>query len=261
MDQSEIKPSFSFKYLVLTLLTTMIISAAGLGVTKLYESKPKKELGLINGFEINLLNDEELPKEVIEAKYFLKSDPKKEISTLFRKKVSIENLGNEGVENLNISAVIKGDKLFFASDPKITTSPKEIIDAIVITKGNGSNSTKHDWVVSLLNPGEIIMFEYSVYSEESIKEVELNIIPRKKDWTITEQLSDISAKYSLARLTITAGLTPIVFILSLLLLSISVYRIQWVRRKDFRESYSNFFEFYMKHRPNNLFGGANKRVN
>ncbi len=256
MDQSEIKPSFSLKYLVLTFLTTIIISAVGLGLTKLYESKPKKQLTLINSFEINLLNDDSLPKEVIEAKYYLKGAPKKEIATLFRKKVSIQNTGNEGAENLHISAAIKGDKLFFVSDPKFSTTPEEIINAISVKKGKGNNDIKHDWVVSLLNPGEIITLEYNVFSEEVPEKIELNIIPRKKDWVIIEQSTRKDDKYSLKRILF-AGTTPIVLILQILMLTVVVYRIQWLRRKDFRESYSSFFEFYMKHRPYNLFGNTN----
>jgi hypothetical protein len=49
MVQKEIKPSFSLKYLLLTLLTTAIVTAAGIGITKLFETKSNKELTVYVG--------------------------------------------------------------------------------------------------------------------------------------------------------------------------------------------------------------------
>lgn len=253
MEQKEVKPSFSIKYLVLTLITTIIISGVGLGFSKLYVSKTKKEFTLIDAFEIDLLNDDALPKEQIEVKYYLKGNPKKEISTLFRKSVTIRNSGNEGAENLQVSAVLKGDNIFLASEPNIITQPREIIDVITIKKGEGSTETQHNWSVSLLNPGESITFEYNVYSVEDVDKIILNIIPRKKDWVVVKQSVQREQYSSFTKVIIVIGLTPMLLLLSILFFSILVYSIQWLRRSDFREEYANFFKFWYHHRPWNLF--------
>lgn len=253
MSKEEVKPSFSLKYLLLTLVTTLIISGGGIGVAKLIENKPKKELAVIDGFQTSLINDQELLSNQIEAKYYLKGDPKKEISSLFRKRVTIENVGTEGVENLSITAVLRGEELLLVSDPKITTEPREIHHAISIKKKSGSTDMKHEWLVSLLNPGESISFEYDVYSESEVDDIQLSIIPRKKDWTISKQIPSSNERESLAYFAAISGLTPVIFLLSLLAMSLPVYRIQWNRREDFRERYSSFFRFWVDHKPWDLF--------
>lgn len=253
MEHEEIKPSFSLKYLVLTFVTTIVISGVGIGISKLYDSKPKNEFTVIDGFEIDLLNDEALPTKQFEAKFYLKGNPKIEISSLFRKSVTIKNSGNEGAENLQISAALKGANVFLVSEPNIKTEPKEIIDAITIKKDKGSTETQHDWKVSLLNPDESITFDYSIYSEADVDKIALNIIPRKKDWVVVRQSAQSLTYYGFKKDLAIASLTPPLLLLFIILFSLIIYRIQWRKRADFREQYTNFFHFWMRHRPWNLF--------
>lgn len=137
MVQEEVKASLSWKYLTLTLISAIIVSAVGIGVSKLYESRPVKEIVVYDGGQTNLLHDYALPKDQIEANYYLKGNPKKKIETLFLKISAIKNTGNEGAENLLVSFNLSEDKASLVSNPKIRTEPKEIIDAISVTKREG----------------------------------------------------------------------------------------------------------------------------
>ena len=69
MTEKEVKPSFSLKYLVLTLLTTMIVSGIGLLISKIYESKPVKEMEVFQDGQVDIFNDDAFPKDLIEATY------------------------------------------------------------------------------------------------------------------------------------------------------------------------------------------------
>lgn len=251
----EVKPSFSWKYLVLTLLTALIISAVGLTVSKLYQSRPVREIVVYDNGQINLLNDASLPKDQIEASYYLKGKPKKKIESLFLNLIAIKNAGNEGVENLNVTFNLKEDNAFLVSKPKIKTEPKEIIDAISVTKKEvESSDKKHVWNITLLNPGEAVLFEYSIYSQEKTENVTLSTSPRKKDWGVSSKsLIDNKKEVILPLDFLVGSAAPIFFILTIFLIAIPFYFIQWNRRPDYRENYGSFIKFYMNHRPGKLF--------
>jgi hypothetical protein len=251
----EVKPSFSWKYLVLTLITALIISAVGLGVSKLYQSRPLKEIVVYDNGQINMLNDEALPTDQIEATYYLKGNPKKKIESLFLNLTAVKNAGNEGIENLLVTFNLKEDDAFLIS-PIIKAEPKGIIDAISITKKDGeSTDKKHVWNISLLNPGESVIFEYTIYSQAKLKKIEFSATPRKKDWSVLSR-SPLSQKKegrsSLDWLLVGAA-APILFMIAIFIMAMPIYRFQWNRRPDYREQYGSFIEFYMRLHPGKLF--------
>jgi hypothetical protein len=255
MPPEEVKQSFSIKYIALTLIIAALVSAVGLGVSKLFDSKSVKKITVFDRGQTNLLNDDALPKDQIEASYYLKGEPKKQIASLFRKVVAIKNSGSEGAENILVSFSLKGDDLKLVSKPKITTEPKEINDAISVTKAIGSTDNNHLWNISLLNPGESVVFEYSVYSEKKVDNINFNIIPRKKDWTISTEsyLSQKNKEASATKLFILT-LAAIISTLPLMfLIAFPFYYVQWHRRSDFRDKYKTFYVFFRDHSPGELF--------
>ena len=257
MVQKEIKPSFSLKYLLLTLLTTALVTAAGIGITKLFETKSNKELTVYIGDQVNLLNDDAIPKGEIEATYHLKGNPNKQISSLFLKTIAIKNTGNKGAENVLITASLNGSNAKLIDHPKIKTDPKEIIDAITLTKKDNSTTQKHIWNISLINPNESVILDYFVYSEKQIDAITLNVVPRKKDWkilkgSILSHEEKKTPKEISTEIAIFGG-TSTFLILFFLLMSVPIYYLQWLNRPDFRSKYGYFFIFYSAHRPWNLF--------
>lgn len=257
MPQEEVKPSFSLKYFVLTLLSTVIISGVGLVISKVYESRPSREIEVFQDDPIDILNDAGFPKNQIEASFYLKGNPKKKVATLFRKVVVIRNAGNEGAENVLVSAALIEDNAHLVSTPKIRTEPREIVDGIALSRSESSTSNKETWNISLLNPGESVILEYFVYSEEILPTITLNIVPRKKDWSVVNKSffdqRQKNARDSLIRTIAVAGGGPIAFLLAFLGITVTLYRYQWNRRPDYRKKYGSFLAFYNKHRPWALF--------
>ncbi len=252
MTEKEVKPSFSLKYLVLTLLTTMIVSGIGLLISKIYESKPVKEMEVFQDSQVDIFNDDAFPKDLIEATYYLKGNPKKKIAMLFRKVVLIRNSGNEGAENVLVTAALAEKDAHLVAMPKITTEPKDIVDVVSVSRVEGGNSNRPTWNISLLNPGESVKFEYFVYSEKKLRQINLNILPRKKDWKIiNHSLFDRTQKDTdrLYNFFVIASSVPMAFLLLMLVLSFPFYRYQWNKRPDYREKYGSFWAFYKRHSP------------
>ena len=86
---------------------------------------------------------------------------------LFRKVVLIRNSGNEGAENVLVTAALAEKDAHLVAMPKITTEPKDIVDVVSVSRVEGGNSNRPTWNISLLNPGESVKFEYFVYSEKN----------------------------------------------------------------------------------------------
>ena len=252
MSHQEVKASFSWQYLILTIFTAGVISIVGIGVAKYFESKPTKELILYEGRLSNLINDDALPEDQIEANFFLKGDPKKKIESLFQKSFTVKNVGNEGVENLEITFAVEEKDAFLVDKPRIETEPKDIIKAISATKNkNLSNNKKHVWNISLLNRGESIIFKYSVYSERRIDNISFSALPRKKDWTISRRslLTDKMKRITFIEYLISVPVFMILLLLLPLLLAIPIYRIEWNKNPEVREKYETFYRYYSTHYP------------
>ena len=261
MDNKEVKPSFSLKYLLLTALTAAIIGGIGIGISKLYDSKPTKELSVANGYTINLINDSSLPKDKFEVEYYFKGEDRIKISSLFRKKVIIKNSGNVGVVDLNVTAILRDKDIQLVDQPKINTIPWSVIDTISVDKNKESSDKKHIWVVSLLNPGESVTFEYSAFSKSKLDSISLDIIPRKKDWKVNYRELRFSEKSSIDEwLTDLSGVL-IFIVLSIYFLAYPFYRYQWNRRPDYKEKYKNFRTFFNMHRPWSLFSPPEESAN
>lgn len=188
MDKSEVKPSFSWGYFVLTFATALIVSGVGFFINLLNEEKTIKELEVYESHLISI-NEVQMLNAGINAAYYTSETPKK-ISTLFIISVTIKNIGNEGVEGLPVIFSLKEKEAILTKKPRIKTSPKDIFPALNISLDEKlSSSRKHTWNVPLLNPAESISFEYIVYSEDKIKSITLLVTPRKKNWKVVRSES------------------------------------------------------------------------
>ncbi len=257
MTQQEIKPSFSLKYLVLTLVSTFIVSGVGIFISKIYESKPSRQMEISQNDQIDILSNSAFPKDQIEANYYLKGSLKKKVATLFRKVVIIKNSGNEGAENILVSATLAETEAHLVASPIIKTEPTEIINAISVSKSKSGTDKKQTWNISLLNPGESVIFVYFIYSEKKLDSVSLDILPRKKDWIVINK-SLLNQKQNDVQNSILMNLglaivAPMAFYSFILSLSFPLYRYQWNRRPDLRKKYGTFFTFWNDHSPRDLF--------
>lgn len=197
MNENEVKQSFSLKYFLLITITTVIMYGIGLAISRFSDSRPIKEITVANGNLINLINDLYLLEEQYGVKYYLKDETRTKISSLFWKKVIIENSGNKGVSDLSVTVILRGNDIKLGEFPNIKTVPSKVIDTIAVKKDYVSTDDKHLWTVSLLNPGESITFEYSAFSKKKIDSISLYIIPRKRDWKIKYENLTFSYEASL----------------------------------------------------------------
>lgn len=168
--------------LLIAIIATSIGAIIGAMATDYLEDNTVRELLLANEDSISLINGD-LPRQIT-SNSFLTDKPSKKIKTLFLKKIAIKNNGNTDGENIPLVVCLKGRDLFFIAKPTIKTEPKKIIDAINIQKKPDSTSNKHIWNISLLKPGEYVVFEYMIYSERKVKEIEVNVLARKKGWKV-----------------------------------------------------------------------------
>jgi len=184
----EIKPSFSWKYILLIIISAIILAFIGGLITYLFKDSPNRELTVYDNEPKSLLNNNALPKEII-SNYLLKDKngkQNKKISSLFLKTIIIRNTGNKDGENIPLSVCLERENIFLIDDPEIKTNPKKIIAALKMEKQTGSTNTKHIWSIPLLQPGEAVIFEYMIYSEKKVKDFKVTPIVRKKDWKVKE---------------------------------------------------------------------------
>lgn len=255
MVENEIKPSFTWKYVVFMLVTSAIVGVVAFAVDHFLKTKPLRELEVYESTLNDLINDEYLKNAKIEATYFITGNPKKKIASLFRKTITIKNTGNEGVEDLSIVFSIKEENAFLVGNPKIISSPKEIADALNLVKDdNLSSEKKHTWNIPLLNQRESLTFEYNIYSENKLETLTFSSVPRKKDWKVLyidtligKEKSDVFPYFITGMLTLLVSL--LVTLKLFLKLMIPVYRKEWNSNPDVREKYESFNKYFYKHFP------------
>lgn len=193
--KTEKKEKLPFVKKCILLILIPIVAAILVGITNMFIPNflglnPVKELTIYDSDSKKLLNDNVLPMK-IGATYFLRGKNNKydkKINSIFSKIIIIRNTGNKGAENIPLSVYLEDKCVDLIENPEIKTSPKGIINSLEIQKKVGSTNNKHIWNISLLNPGEAVMFEYIFYSEiTTVKKCNLNILSRKKDWKVKRE--------------------------------------------------------------------------
>jgi hypothetical protein len=251
MSDKEIKPSFSYQYFVLTIISTVIVTGIIFFVTKYLESFPTKNIVVYETQSSNIIKNS-FPENKIEANYSLKGNPKKVIKSLFRKTFFIKNNGNEGIENLEITFATEGQKAILIDKPKIDSFPKYISNAISFNKiKNSSNNSKHVWNVNLLNKHESIIFEYYVYSEFILNDISFRAFPRQKNWDVTyENLLDKDndeSNYSNTYEFLTYIMVISILMLLAIIITLPIYYKEWIKNDDLKLKYETFYQYYMNH--------------
>lgn len=110
------------------------------------------------------------------------------------------------------------------------------------------------WNVPLLNQGESLTFEYTIYSEKKLTGISFSTVPRKKDWDVSRE--NILASKTTRELfsSFFGGMFTLVIALPLGLLIFTrlmrpVYRKEWDRNPEIREKYESYDQYFYKHFP------------
>lgn len=254
MTEPEIKPSFSSRYLALTIVTTILVSGVTLLFNKITADKETNKLIVGEQEIVNLIKPLSLPDSQIKAIYFLAESPDETIESYFSKIFTIENVSNQGVEDVSLTITLKETNANLINTPNFKTNPPEILDGIKITKKDtSSDERKHVWNISLLNPQEKIIVEYSAYSKEKIDSITLSALPRKKNWSIEREPPKSDVTNSVQKWFFIGILTLATCLLLLNkfsdLLFMNIYKKEWERNAAIREQYKDLETYYWRHFP------------
>lgn len=181
---NEIKPSFTIKHFALLIITAIISGGTGYFFKYLFESPDDKIISVNKVVTENLIQSVNEFKNQIKAEYSIIGNENIEIKSYFRQSIQIRNEGGEGIENLEIIFDTNNPEINLLTPPSINTIPKEVKKSLKFTLSKDSVSSSHSWIVDLVNPSETIIFEYSAYSSTLVEILDIEVIPRKKDWNV-----------------------------------------------------------------------------
>ncbi|MBU4284910.1 hypothetical protein KKI21_01660 [Patescibacteria group bacterium] len=245
---NEVKPSFSFKYVFLFLIITVISTTVGYYI-KDYLGKENNVLVVSKILSENKLNNRSDINNPVEIKYILRDEPEYKIKSYFSLTVLLEileNSSNKSIEDFDMVISSDNPNIHFVEQPTIKTIPNKILNGINVQKEE-SLENKHRWKIDLLNKQEKLIFEYNMYSKEYIQDLNIDIVPRKKDWTVNyENISSPYGDFKSRLFSLIAA--PIIVLLGLLFLSFPLiyllYKMKWNIDKDLRKKYNNKFWKY-----------------
>lgn len=185
--ETEVKPSFSLKYIILVLLTAAITGGITVIIQK-YQEDEKKLAVTIRGGNNELKTKKN--NDAIIVKYSLKNDTS-EVRGYYRKTIILNNIGNVGLENIKCKISSKDTNIILLPNPKFESFPKEI--GTIDFKINKIKSYKNDIHIPLLNKDEGISISYEAYSKEVVPYLDLDISIRQKNLKV-EKIESLVVK-------------------------------------------------------------------
>lgn len=199
-DEKEVKPSWSWNYILLTLLISTLTGGIGYSFNYLFNKPPSRKFLIVESPPKNLVELSPQVDAEITAKFSLKKNPDIALKGFYQYSVTIKNIGSEGVENFPVVVDTGNDKIVLIKPPTIHTTPSHILP---VSKPKSSPAVaetfKDEWEISLLNPEESITFEYIAYSAESLKDVKFLTVAGAKNLTVQYRKTDDDASQQLSQ--------------------------------------------------------------
>ncbi|OYX86196.1 MAG: hypothetical protein B7Y83_02410 [Flavobacteriales bacterium 32-34-25] len=239
---TEIKPSFSLKYVLLILLTAGITAVVTIGIQEFQKEEKIKKIALNVKGGNNEINFAKAIDNAIDIKYSLKNDTA-EVKGYYHKFISLSNIGNVGLENLKCKISSKDSSIIILPNPKFESYPKEIgqLDFNFRKISNFKNEVE----ISLLNINEGVNIIYEAYSKKPIKSFDIDVAIRQKDLEVVRidnivvnQENDSIFKIAIY---VTIGILLIMVVITILLL------FSWKENAKIREKYNgNFWAYWWR---------------
>ena len=183
VSAKEIKPSFSWRYFVLTSISALIpLSIGGVGGYFFHDyTRDKKIVEVLSTSSGNLAS---LPVGAIgnlKIVYPVADGTTQEMKSLIRYDVKITNKTEQGVDDFSVFIETPHD-VEVPGEPTITTEPPEVLGTISVTKS--TNEKGRVFKVSLLNPGQNFDIQFfDISKKEAVSESRVpTVIIAKKDW-------------------------------------------------------------------------------
>ncbi len=242
---NEIKPSFSFKYVFLVLLTALITSGVTIIIQKYQGDEKHQKIGLTQRGGLNELNFNSSDESTISVKYSLKNDTSR-VEGYYRKTVIITNIGEIGLENLKFKLTCKDTNVTLISNPKFESYPKGV-DQIEI-KIDKISSNQNNLFIPLLNIDEGVSISYEAYSKKPIPLLDLDISIRQKDLAV-ERIDSLVVKEEesiTSVIFLVLKYASIIISIFALVLTFMFYR-TWINNNELKNKYrGNFWAYWWK---------------
>ncbi len=192
----------------------------------------------------NKVSDAAIPTSPMAVKYTLKANPKAEIESFFVFTFFVKNTSSHSIEDFDLVVSSNNADILFLDNPNIRTIPQEIAIGLSIRKQE-ERPNKHRWHVDLLNAHESLVFEYSLYSQKLVKDVGIDVVPRKTGWAVVYDDSLLSRSGTALPIGIMVA-APFITLALIILVVVILYRIKWNANPQLRANYANKFWAYFR---------------
>lgn len=130
----EVKPAFTVKYVILTVVVSLLTGAVGFSLNYLFSktTAENKSIKVATKSSGNLLAMKNELGDKIGYKFFLPTDPTKIINSYFQYTITVLNDGHLGIENFTLFVEVPYE-IFIIKEPVIHTLPERIKPTISFT--------------------------------------------------------------------------------------------------------------------------------
>jgi hypothetical protein len=184
-ETTEIKPSFSWRYIALSTLSGLITLGIGgaFGYLISEYTRDKKIIEVLSTSSGNLASLPVGAAGNLEILYPLGDGRKTPIKTLIRYEVKLTNRTEQGADDISVF-LEPPNEIQLNSDAEITTDPPELARTISITPTTVIANRDLMFKISLLNPKQGVSLRYFGFSSNEVPtaNIPLKVVLSKKDW-------------------------------------------------------------------------------
>jgi hypothetical protein len=185
--RQEVKPSFTWRYIVLTFLAAIIPAALGFGAAwllEVFKATPKNiDVAVITSPNLAATPSKTGNINNLLVYLDLGSGQKEEIKALFRYNVTVTNKSKFGIDDFPVSFALP-TSMTFAGEPTLSSVPQSLLPNIPISRQRHDDHTDI-YNVGLLNPNQSLSFVYFAFAKADVASPELSVYVQKKDWIQT----------------------------------------------------------------------------
>jgi hypothetical protein len=243
---TEIKPSFSLKYILLVLVTAAITSGITLLIQEYQQEDKVKKIALSVRGGLNEVSKKNNKESAVTIKYALKNDTA-EVKGYYHKTITLTNIGTNGLEHLQCKVINKDTNIFLIPAPKFESYPKEIgqVEYDLVKNSDHQNII----TLPLLNKGEGISISYEAYSKSPVPKFDLDVVIRQKDLEVKRVDNFVvkeDGRWSQIFFGFLTSLCIMVIIITMIIIIVISQRLvnAWDRSPETRKKYNQKFWKY-----------------
>jgi hypothetical protein len=179
---TEVKPGFSWRHIALSSILLVIGGVIALVGNYVYAmlTKETKTVLVSTSSSDNLASLPLSTVQNLEVFLALPGNQNQLIKSLFKYDATIKNTSDQNLDDFIVHVNLPTG-ISFIAQPTITADPPELTGTVNVAPV-ASTSTKQEYKVDLLNPGQAIILSYYGYASEMLKPPPMSVIVQKKHW-------------------------------------------------------------------------------